>query len=65
MLRKWSKIEDCPNGKNFIAVLKLGWRIKIECVYVHVDNHFLQWRELRTLNNLGIGKWRCVWWLCF
>lgn len=59
-LKKWTKIEDCPHGKNFIAILKLGWRLKISRVYVHVDNHFLMWRELKTTNKRGIGKWRCV-----
>lgn len=59
-LKKWTKIEDCPHGRNFVAVLKLGWRIKICRVYVHVDNHFLMWRELRMPNKGGIGKWKCI-----
>jgi hypothetical protein len=63
IFKKWSKIEDCPHGKNFIAILKLGWKIKILKVYVHVDNNFLMWRELRTLDKKGIGKWKCIFYL--
>lgn len=59
-LKKWSKIEDCPHGRNFIAILKLGWKIKIARVYVYVDNHWLMWRQLRTLDNKSVGLWQCV-----
>lgn len=59
MLKRWTKIEDCPHNKQFIAILKHGWKIKIRWVYVHVDNHFLMWRELRTLGAC-IGQWRCI-----
>jgi hypothetical protein len=58
--KKWTQIEDCPHGRNFIAILKRGWRIKIKKVYVHVDNHWLMWRELRTLDKIGIGNWKCI-----
>jgi len=60
ILREWNKIEDCPHDKSFIAILKLGLKIKIRRVYVHVDNNFLMWRDLRTLDRKGIGKWKCI-----
>jgi len=64
MLKRWTKIEDCPHGKSFFAVLKLGWMIKISKVYVHVDNNFLMWRCLKyDKNKEHIHKWKCIFYL--
>lgn len=61
-LRKWTKIEDCPHNKIFLAILKSGWRIKIKKVYVHVDNHWLMWRQLRTLDHKSVN-WKCIYYI--
>lgn len=60
---KWTNIEECPQNINFVAILKYKWRIKICLVYVHIDNHFLVWKDLRTLDNISIGKWKCIYYI--
>lgn len=55
---KWTRIEDCPQDRIFIAILTLDNKIRMWPVYVHMDNNFLAWRDIRTPNGRSIGKWR-------
>lgn len=59
-VKKWTKIEDCPHNKPFYAVLVLGYRVKIKKVYVHMDNHWLEWKQLRTLKHKNLPGWKCI-----
>lgn len=63
-IKKWTYIEDCPKD-NFLAVLKLGRKIRIRKVYVHVDNHFLAWRDLRTMDKMSVGNWKCIFYIAW
>lgn len=62
-IKKWTSIDDCPKGKKFLAILQLGYLIRISFVYVHTDNHFLAWKDLRTSNGRGIGNWKCIFYI--
>lgn len=64
-IKKWSSIEDCPQNSNFLAILKFGWRIRIRRVYVHTDNHFLSWKDLRTMDGVSVGPWKCLFYFKF
>lgn len=60
-LKKWTNIESCPHGSNFLAILKKGWRRKVVSVYVHVDNNFLMWRDLRKVKTkISMPGWDCT-----
>lgn len=61
-IKKWQNIDKCPKGY-FWALLKKGFLFKIKTVYVHTDNHFLQWKDLRYKNGVNVGKWRCIYYL--
>jgi len=57
--KRWTKIENCPQNEVFIAFLINGFKFKISRVYVHVDNNFLSWKVLKTMDGYSIGKWKC------
>lgn len=65
MIKRWTKIEDCPIGKSFLGLFKKGIRFKIARVYVHVDDNFLQWRNLRPRfrNGKSIIGYKCIFYL--
>lgn len=61
-IKKWESIDKCPDNY-FLALLRKGFLFKIKIVYVHVDNHFLQWKDLRYRNGLSIGSWKCIYYI--
>ena len=60
--KRWTVIDDCP-PYIFKARLKYdNGKIKYKKVYVHVDKHFLAWKDIRLKNDKSKIKFKVTHW---
>lgn len=49
--KKWTSIEDCPSSVFKARIIYKNGNIAYKKVYVHTDNNFLMWKNIRLKDN--------------